>query len=494
MIRKMKIIHIKDSWPPNNGEFENCIVINDDRWDDFGYRTSFNMTYFNKKRERKDIGEVKIYHLSFDEESIGFMGKTTSDIIEDTVTQLGEYFCSLGQTLNYYQNLKEACPNDYMDILNRLNDIAINEEIKNNFIQEYGVKASLLRFSSAEKALNEAVTLLKESQLENKDISFNYYVKVPYNEERIELPFCFDSNNGLPYRINALIGKNGVGKTEILSSLAESLSGYAGSDTEKEDSFNSKRPPIDRVISISFSAFDSFRKRSTKNNKYNLNSYAYCGIQSEQGTLSLNDLKSNFLNSYEDIKNRYRLDSWENIMSELIENEFVESIKCFKNNGNIDEIHWSSGQYILLCAMTEVISKIEKESILLFDEPELHLHPNAVANMLRMLYKLLEEFNSYAIIATHSPLIIQEIPSKYVLILSRLDNVLSVRRPEIECFGDNVTTITNDVFDVSGTESNYKTVLKNLSKKLSFEEVLDLFEGKLSFNAMIYLKTCYLDE
>lgn len=181
-------------------------------------------------------------------------------------------------------------------------------------------------------------------------------------------------------------------------------------------------------------------------------------------------------------------------MSELIEDEYVESIKCLKNNCNIDEIHWSSGQYILLCAMTEVISKIEKESILLFDEPELHLHPNAVANMLRMLYKLLEEFNSYAIIATHSPLIIQEIPSKYVLILSRLDNVLSVRRPEIECFGDNVTTITNDVFDVSGTESNYKTVLKNLSKKLSFEEVLDLFEGKLSFNAMIYLKTCYLDE
>ena len=64
------------------------------------------------------------------------------------------------------------------------------------------------------------------------------------------------------------------------------------------------------------------------------------------------------------------------------------------------------GQYILLCTMTEVIATIEKESLLLFDEPELHLHPNAVANTLRMLYKLLEEYDSYAIFATHSPLIV----------------------------------------------------------------------------------------
>lgn len=130
----------------------------------------------------------------------------------------------------------------------------------------------------------------------------------------------------------------------------------------------------------------------------------------------------------------------------------------------------------------------------MFDEPELHLHPNAIANILRMLYKLLEEFNFYAIIATHSPLIVQEIPFEYVLILSRLENILSVRRAEKERFGDNVTTITYDIFDVCGTENNYKTVLKSLSKKLSFDEVIGLFEGRLSFNALIYLKTCYKDE
>ena len=144
--------------------------------------------------------------------------------------------------------------------------------------------------------------------------------------------------------------------------------------------------------------------------------------------------------------------------------------------------------------MTEAIATIEKESLLLFDEPELHLHPNAVANTLRMLYKLLEEFDSYAIFATHSPLIVQEIPSKYVQILSRIDNVLTVRKPALECFGENVTNITNDIFDVNSSESNYKTILRKLSQKMSFEDILGMFDGALSFNAMIYLKGCYRDE
>ena len=47
-------------------------------------------------------------------------------------------------------------------------------------------------------------------------------------------------------------------------------------------------------------------------------------------------------------------------MSELIEKEHFESIESLINNGNMNEIHWSSGQYILLYTITEVISKLKK--------------------------------------------------------------------------------------------------------------------------------------
>ena len=74
---------------------------------------------------RATIGDVKIYYYDFDKKRTKNYGRAVSSVINEKITQLSEKFCSLGQTLNYYQQLKNNCPNDYLDILNRLNDIAI---------------------------------------------------------------------------------------------------------------------------------------------------------------------------------------------------------------------------------------------------------------------------------------------------------------------------------------------------------------------------------
>ena len=180
-------------------------------------------------------------------------------------------------------------------------------------------------------------------------------------------------------------------------------------------------------------------------------------------------------------------------MSEVMEAEHSNLIEAVLN-GRFDSVNFSSGQHVLICLITEALANIEKESLILFDEPEIHLHPNAIANTMRMLYKLLDEFDSYAIFATHSPLIVQETPSQYIQILDRINDVLSVRKPAMECFGENITSITNEIFDVCSTESNYKTVLSALAQKWSFDEVSELFGNNLSLNAMIFLKNCYRDK
>lgn len=455
-------------------------------WNDYCYMTLFHMIYCDKKGICNPIGDVKIYYYDYDEERTKSYGKAVSEVVDNTISQLGNKFCSLGQSLRYYQKLKENCPQDYLNILKRLNDIAIFPEIKKCFINEIGVQKSLLRDSSAEKALKEASTLIKTNQLIQKNMSFGYFARVPYNDERIELQFDFEKRDDLPYRINVLIGKNGTGKTQILSSLADSLSGLSSNVFEKKEAFRGERPPVDKVISISYSAFDEFRKRVSDNNAYLSNSYIYCGIQSEHGTLSLNELNKNYLNALKIIREKERLASWRIIMQELLEKEHIALIEQMQME-DIDRIHWSSGQYILVCTMTEAVANIEKESLLLFDEPELHLHPNAVANTMRMFYRLLEEFDSYAIFATHSPLIVQEIPAQYVQILSRVNNVLTVRKPAMECFGENITNITNDIFDVSSSESAYKIILEKLSREMNFEDILTLFNGNLSFHPSSYI-------
>ena len=79
----------------------------------------------------------------------------------------------------------------------------------------------------------------------------------------------------------------------------------------------------------------------------------------------------------------------------------------------------SSGQSIILFMISEIISQIRYDSLILFDEPETHLHPNAISSLLNTIFRLVKRFESFCIIATHSPLIIQEIPARNIFIIER---------------------------------------------------------------------------
>jgi len=114
-----------------------------------------------------------------------------------------------------------------------------------------------------------------------------------------------------------------------------------------------------------------------------------------------------------------------------------------------------------------------------------------MSNLIRMFYVLLNEFNSYAIVSTHSPLILQETPSQYVRILERNVDVPRTRKLGIECFGENISNITNEVFGVKNTESNYKSWLELMAKEKTISEVMEIFDNNLSLNAMIYLNILF---
>lgn len=480
----IKIRIINSTWGPKDKEYFSSLILSYDNWDDYGYKTLFRVYYCNENGISKEIGELKIYcyDLKVDQDHV-------KDYLEYSIDQLSENFCSLGQEISYYRNLQELIPFEYNKILKRMNDIAVNSILREKFINEKGVQSSLLRFSGAVKALYEAHNFLEQIQ-EEQDISFEYEMNEGNGENSIVLKFDFKRNDYLPYRINVIIGKNGVGKTTLLSKLANSLSGVDRID-DSTGYFINGRPHFDKVMSISYSAFDSFKKIESahSDNKRALFSYIYCGIQSENGTLSLDELRENFMFAFQLLKEKNRYEVWKEIMSELLESEYEEIISRIENN--IFNIEWSSGQHILISTITELVANIENESIILFDEPEIHLHPNAIANLMRTFYRLLDAFNSYAIFSTHSPIVVQEIPSRYIQVLDKLDAISIVRSPQIECFGENISNIISDIFDVSYAESNYKTIINKMTESLSEQEIKNLFNNQLSLNALIYLKSCY---
>lgn len=454
-----------------------------DQWDDYGSKTLFTAYYVDKEDSQTRIGQLKIISKNIEDyDTSGYI------LVDASFSHLGENFCSLGQDTEYYKTVKKLFGEDFKKFLDPLNDITINRGMIDDFEDTSVFKDSLIRFSEAEKALKEGQGILHGQELKT-EFNFSFSCKVGRAEEHHLAKFNFKKSSLIPHRIFSIIGENGTGKTQYLSKLALAISGE-----KDQGEFEPSRPLFNKVIAVSYSAFDQFmipkKKRSF--------SYRYCGLKDSNGFLSDKKIENNYRVSCDKIENKNLKLKWffllktvidENIL-ELIHDELFESKNYLNVARNSDGL-LSSGQSILMYVITEILANIREESLILFDEPEMHLHPTAISNLITLLNELLDEFDSYAILATHSPLIIQEIPSKNVLVFERIQNIPIIRNLEIESFGENITTITKNIFKTVDIEPNYKKVLSDLSKSRSYEEVLKLFDNKLSLNSEIYLKGCY---
>ena len=92
--------------------------------------------------------------------------------------------------------------------------------------------------------------------------------------------------------------------------------------------------------------------------------------------------------------------------------------------------------------------------------------------------------NSVAIISTHSPIVLQEIPKSCVWILNREEDYLQGNRPQVETFGTNVGVLTNEVFGYEVKKSGFNALLRKVvAENNTYDEVLERFNGELGDEA-----------
>ena len=144
----------------------------------------------------------------------------------------------------------------------------------------------------------------------------------------------------------------------------------------------------------------------------------------------------------------------------------------------------SSGHKIVLLTITRVVETLEERSLVLLDEPEAHLHPPLLSALIRSLSNLLINRNGVAIIATHSPVILQEVPKACVWRIRRIGRQAKIERPTIETFGENVGTLTHAIFGLEVTDSGFHKLISDaVDKGLSYEEIVERFNKKLGDEA-----------
>jgi predicted ATP-dependent endonuclease of OLD family len=155
----------------------------------------------------------------------------------------------------------------------------------------------------------------------------------------------------------------------------------------------------------------------------------------------------------------------------------------------------SSGHKIVLLTLTRLVESVEERTLVLFDEPEAHLHPPLLSAMTRAISELMVQRNGVAIMATHSPVVLQEVPKSCVWILNRIGKVSKAERPTMETFAESVGILSREVFQLELAQSGYHRILDALSEKYSdYDHLISLLDNQLGGEGKAVLRGMFINK
>ncbi|MBC2098413.1 AAA family ATPase [Listeria booriae] len=465
-------------------------------WDDwFKYETSYEVRYITPKGDEIYVGATKIGGFNMHDE------KTAR--IPNAFRILPEDFFSLGTDEAFYEELNSTEMKDVREnILIGLRDTAFNSQIYNQARNSDVFKVSLSR-DIAESSIVGRYNRLANGDATLTDYSFTFTTDETKSEiTPVKLNFEVKQNELPPSNIHTIIGRNGVGKSYLLNAMVSSLINNSFGFSF-EDQYGVSR--FSNVLHINFSMFE--KKKAYKVDKESSEIvYHHIGPTSkadkdykfinESGKEECIDgWGALFLESLEEClaKKPRRWLLCINVLSsdpifrsvdvESLYNNYFQEEDFFKNAFNLfDKL--SSGHKIVLLSLCKLVQLSEEKTLIVMDEPEMHLHPPLLSSFIRSLSSLLIKVNGVAILATHSPLVLQEVPRNCVYILNRNGNILKAFRPEMETFGENLTILSKEVFGYEVTDSGFHKILKSkVNEGLDYDEILSEFKDRLSVGA-----------
>ena len=507
----------KNTWVPENGR--DCAYLKVDNWNDYSFVTMFHLSLHDGEGCLHDIGEIKI----------GFKGQTTETStytkLQDRFFDLEDEFFSLGQGVDFYKKLARLPDSIGTEMLSSLRDIVANTAIIEIIKDEDVFGTSLLRNTSLSIVKGQYARLL-EGLAELTDFKFKFVRPEVPKFGGVELDFEVKVGSTPRSNIHAIIGRNGVGKTTILNGMIAAITDQESSKAKFVDSEGWQESEISSdyfssLVSVSFSAFDPFTPPKEQPDPAKGTCYFYIGLKdANNGELhrTISDLQHDCIKALvhcfqEKGKTRRWLDAIEKLGSDenffLMRLEELNSVYLGLRN-KINQIEqsdsisfvnryrevvaptlsrMSAGHAIVLLTITRLVATVEEKTLVLLDEPESHLHPPLLSAFVRALSDLLHDRNGLALIATHSPVVLQEIPSSCVWKVYRKGENVTTSRPGIETFAENVGVLTSEVFSLEVERSGFHDILaESVLLGRTYEEIVEEYNDQIGFEGRAILK------
>jgi predicted ATPase len=455
-----------------------------------------------------DVGSVKIGQFSMAD------GQRRADIPRE-FENLDDRFFSLGQDNTYYENLSAISERVRQEVLAALRDVALDNDFFARAMNERVTGRSLLRFVAPATVTGQYFRLARGGA---RVTHYAFGYSRPATDARpgaepLHMSFEVRPASFPPTNIHVLIGPNGVGKTTILNNMTRALV-EEGANPADVGSFANEAATADasffaNLISVTFSAFDPFDPIPTLQDRLQGVQYAYIGLKATKAPNSTHkppkthkELTEDFVTSVNIISRQTaRLKRWLDALRKLeadplFRDEEIASLASQELTSQQSEEKarslfgaLSSGHKIVLLTITRLVETVEEKTLVLLDEPEAHLHPPLLSAFIRSLSDLLIDRNGVAVIATHSPVVVQEVPKSCVWKIRRTRNTAVAERSEIETFGENVGVLTREVFGLEVTHSGFHKMISDVvANNYSYAEVVGTFDGELGGEARALIR------
>lgn len=472
-------------------------------------------------------------------------------------------YCAISFSLELYRGLYKCLTNKQRtDFIRDMRMILSDDEFRyNEFKDEPGFETSLLRDVSM-----DSFVLKKGRSLMQRDGKYHDWeheklkVNLKYIHQEIDLDFSGIKNaedcDNLPSGVIAFIGHNGCGKSTALYQLAKVLFEAPNDRLHLKDvSVEPNDIGINKLLMFSYSAFDNFVMPGGTLADYRLISdgmidnsgrFVFCGLRDVKK--EVDDVIRAYLAKKEDGMdrpiekyidfNKLRVNDIALKTIDDLSHEFSRALLLVINNpkkydilkqiiGDSEivlpslfvSIQWinsflaekdilqnykslSTGVKFFLHTLVHLIAYLEDNSIVLFDEPENHLHPPFLSFMMSEFRKIIHTSHSVMLVSTHSPVILQETFSKNVYIMDRSNGETTIHHPKTEIYGESFGLINSMVFNLTSDITNYYDVIDELYEKWhcqeldSIDKVLNRFKTRLgcedlSSNMVAYLISLY---
>ncbi|MCK2053806.1 AAA family ATPase [Methylobacterium sp. 37f] len=522
-----------------------AIFPDSDNWNDYG------RNFFAKLHIHPTEGDPLKLHLR-----MMFQGRPWSEpVFNELLQKFGDVFpieqittpfVALLTKGDYYRQVIEALGfNVGVSALRKMHDATVARTERTNeqllaLIDDEDFHIGALRSDSAYDALRRGSRYFRQNLpkvVEDAAIDFAFSANLPSADNPYTLTFRFNRDGIFHDRAAVLIGRNGVGKTQLLKSIVDGLhskhqEGYLR--PHFQPSFQPSRvivfssvptDPFPRSIGAWHGIdYEYFAVNASREDHADplLAALVACRKTEERigfGEHGFNTRMDVIQGALEPLGLWRRLHLPLRARQEGIALPYViepdgqryfpiwRSLNEFNSIRLIQQIDWSrpaivldahmevrslsSGEYAMLRFAAQASAAIEQGSLLLLDEPETHLHPNFVSDLMEILDNLLQSTRSIAIIATHSAYVVRETPRERVNVLTLKDRTISIDTPRMQTFGATIDSISQFVFGDTSISHRYQKTLTDwadqIGRDMGIEGVIAQYGAELNSESLSFI-------